>query len=60
MRRAQSRADNPAPIREGLDKLLDEENDPGSDTEEGDEADEDSNGEYSSAFPRFPTAYKHA
>lgn len=34
-------------VREGLDELLDEENDPGSDTEEGDEADEDSNGEYS-------------
>lgn len=29
----------------GLDDFLDEENDPGSDTEEGDEADEDSNGE---------------
>jgi hypothetical protein len=28
-----------------LDELLDEENDPGSDSEEGDEADEDSNGE---------------
>ena len=32
-------------FREGLDELLDEENDPGSDSEEGDEADEDSNGE---------------
>lgn len=28
-----------------MDELLDEENDPGSDSEEGDEADEDSNGE---------------
>jgi len=29
----------------GLDELLDDDEDPGSDTEEGDEADEDSNGE---------------
>ncbi|KAJ9099757.1 hypothetical protein QFC21_003755 [Naganishia friedmannii] len=38
---------------QGLDELLDEENDPGSDTEEGDEADEDSNDEdfYRNEYP---------
>ncbi|KAJ9116045.1 hypothetical protein QFC20_000715 [Naganishia adeliensis] len=38
---------------EGLDELLDEDNDPGSDTEEGDEADEDSNDEdfYRNEYP---------
>jgi hypothetical protein len=34
----------------GLDELLDDEEDPGSDTEEGDEADEDSNGEANITF----------
>lgn len=40
-------------LSSGLDQFLDEENDPGSDSEEGDEADEDSNSEsyYAADYP---------
>lgn len=46
----------------GLDELLDAEDDPGSDTEEGDEADEDSNGElgpFSQCYSDQLTSYRY-